>query len=325
VLLPDGVTPADGYNINIPDESGIALFRTANSLFFTTAERLDAVGYASVPELYREGDGLTAGAEVGSEIDYAWLRQMCAFVQGLGCTTPGTPKDTGVNATDFISVDTSGVTQSLGAPGPEGLSSPFQRNAEFPVALLDSQRSNTQTPNRVRDLNDTGQNKSFGTMSIRRTVTNNTGAPVDYLAFRIVQITTFPQSPGVADLRALDSEDISVTLTNGTPVDVRGTYVEQPPTQLNGGALNSSLGVGYINLEANTLEDGESVHVQFLLGVEKTGTFRFLINIEAFDDCGCPASTLSPGAAKWMKSLQKKSPRTTVQGAPRPKARGGNR
>ncbi|HEX6186225.1 MAG TPA: hypothetical protein VFZ44_20215 [Pyrinomonadaceae bacterium] len=325
VLLPDGVTPAAGYNIDIPDESGIALFRTANSLFFTTEERLDAVGYASVPELYREGAGLTAGAEIGSEIDYAWLRQMCAFVQGLGCSTPGTPKDTGVNATDFISVDTAGVTQSLGAPGPEGLSSPRQRNADFTFTLLDNDRAQAQTPNRVRDLMDTGQNKSFGTMSIRRTVINNTGGPVDYLAFRIVQITTFPQSPGVADLRALDSSDISVTLTNGTPVDVRGTYVEQPPTQLNGGALNSSLGVGYINIDENTLEDGETIHVQFLLGVEKTGTFRFYINIEAFDDCGCPASTLSPGAAKWMKSLQKKKPRASVQSAPRPKARGGSR
>jgi uncharacterized protein len=325
VLLPDGVTSASGYTINIPDESGIALFRTANSLFFTAAERLDAVGYASAPALYREGAGLTPGPEVGSEIDYAWLRQMCAFVQGIGCTTAGTPKDTGVNATDFVSVDTSGVTQSLGAPGPEGLNSPHQRNADFPVGLLDNQRSNTQTPNRVRDLNDTGQNKSFGTMSIRRTVTNNTGGPVDYLAFRIVQITTFPQSAGVADLRVLDSDDITVTLTNGTPVDVRGTYVEQPPTQLNGGALNSSLGVGYINIDGNTLEDGESVNVQFLLGVEKTGTFRFYINVEAFDDCACPASTLSPGAAKWMKSLQKKGPRPSVQSAPRPKARGGSR
>jgi hypothetical protein len=323
VLLPDGETPAFGYDIDILDESGIALFRTANPAFFTAEERLDAAGYTTVPELYREGAGLPVGAEVGQELEHAWVRQLCAFVQGVGCSTPGTPKDTGVNATDFISVDTSGVTQSLGAPGPEGLSSPTQHNAQFTVALLDNQRAQAQAPNRVRDIIDTGQNKTNGTMSIRRTVTNNTGGPVDYLAFRVVAITTFPEVVGQADLRVLDSDDITVTLTNGTPVDVRGTYVEGPPLQPNGGALNSSLGVGFINLDGNTLEDGESVNVQFVLGVEKTGTFRFYINVEAFPDCTCPAA---PSWAPSLKSLklQKSQPRSSSQGVrqSRPRARG---
>ncbi|MCA1614629.1 MAG: hypothetical protein LC795_10915 [Acidobacteria bacterium] len=316
VLLPDGVTPAGGYNIDILDESGIALFRTANPAFFTLTERLDAVGYSSVPELYREGTGLTPGLEVGGAQDYSWLRQMCAFVQGVGCTTPGIPKDSGVNQNDFVSVDTSGTTQSLGAPGPEGLSSPVQRNPDFPFALLDTARSAGAAPNRVRDFGDTGQNKSFGTMSIRRTFTNNTGGPVDYLSFRVVQITTFPQTPAYADLRVLDSGDITVTRSDGTEVDVRGTYVEQPPTQPNGGALNSSLGVGYINLDGNTIEDGETVSVQFLLGVEKTGSFRFYINVEAFDDCVCPA----PAVLQSQKD-QKSQPRASEQDAVRPKPR----
>ena len=136
VLLPDGVTPASGYNIDILDESGIALFRTANSDFFTAAERLDAAGYTSVPELYREGDGLPVGAEVGSELEHAWVRKVCA--PNGGCAELGLPRDTGDNAPDFISVDTTGVTQSLGAPGPEGLTSPIQRNAEFSSTLLDT-------------------------------------------------------------------------------------------------------------------------------------------------------------------------------------------
>ena len=327
VLLPDGVTTAPGYNLNILDESGVALFRTANPSFFTAAERLDAAGYTSVPELYREGTGLPVGAEVGGELEYSWVRQMCAFVQGIGCTTPGIPKDSGFNANDFVSVDTTGVTQTLGAPGPEGLTSPVQRNADFPAALLDTGRSAGAAPNRVRDLLDTGQNKSFGTMSIRRTITNNTGAPVDYLSFRVVQITTFPPSPADADLRVLDSADIVVTRSNGTQVDVRGTYVEQPPNQLNGGAHNSSIGVGYINLEDNPIEDGETVSVQFLLGVEKTGSFRFYVNVEAFDECTCPEALESKGTKAKTKA-KKSEPRASVQSKAakrRPKARGGLR
>jgi hypothetical protein len=305
--LPDGE-----YTLDILDESGIALFRTANPAFFTIDQRLDAVGYASVPELYREGAGLPVGAEVGSELDYSWLRQMCAFVQGVGCTTPGVPKDSGFNQNDFVSVDTAGVTQSLGAAGPAGLTSPVQRNADFPAALLDTARSAGAAPNRVRDLADTGQNKSFGTMSIRRTFTNGTGGPVDYLAFRVVQITTFPQTPSDADLRVLDSADIVVTLSNGTQVNVRGTYVETPPDQPNGGALNSSLGVGFINLEGNQIEDGETVSVQFLLGVEKTGAFRFYINVEAYEDCACAETPLK---------AQKAQPRASSQDAVSPNTR----
>ncbi|HEX8284854.1 MAG TPA: lamin tail domain-containing protein [Pyrinomonadaceae bacterium] len=308
--------PAFGYDLDILDESGVALFRTANPSFFTADERLDAVGYASAPELYREGAGLPVGAEVGGELEYSWVRHMCAFVQGVGCTTPGIPKDSGVNALDFISVDTTGATQSLGAPGPEGLISPLQRNADFPGALLDTGRSAGAPPNRVRDFLDTGLNKSFGTMSIRRTFTNNTGGPVEYLAFRVVQITTYPQTPALADLRVLDSSDINVTLSNGTEVPVSGTFVEQPPTQFNGGGHNSSLGVNVLDL-GGTLEDGDSISVQFLLGIEKTGTFRFYINVEAFDDCGCPAASESQKTQK----AQKGQPRVGVLDAERPKTK----
>ena len=167
-------------------------------------------------------------------------------------------------------------------------------------------------------------------MSIRRTITNNTGSTIDYLAFRVIAITTFPQVAGQADLRVLDSEDIEV-LVNGSPVNVSGTYVEQPPPQPNGGALNSSLAVNVISLDEESLEPGESISVQFLLGVEKPGAFRFYVNIEAFDECECPPTPESSGAAPVSDSTApglmnlKKKLRTSTQGAPRPKARGGNR
>ena len=40
------------------------------------------------------------------------------------------------------------------------------------------------------------------------------------------------------------------------------------------------LKVGTVTL-ATPLQPGQSVNIQFLLGVQQTGTFRFLINIEA--------------------------------------------
>jgi hypothetical protein len=118
-------------------------------------------------------------------------------------------------------------------------------------------------------------------MEIRRTFTNNTGAPVSRLRFRLVDITTFvfPPVSGQADLRALNSTDVVVTV-NGNPVNVRGTTLEEPPTQGNGGGWNSSMNVGFINLGA-PLGPGASVSVRFNLGVMATGTFRFFINIEA--------------------------------------------
>lgn len=60
---------------------------------------------------------------------------------------------------------------------------------------------------------------------------------------------------------------------------VQGTTLEQPPTQTDGG-FNSSLAAGTVT-PAAPLQPGQSVNVQFLLGVQQTGSFRFLINIEA--------------------------------------------
>ena len=129
-------------------------------------------------------------------------------------------------------------------------------------------------------VKDPQNNSQFGTLSIRRTFTNNTGAPVSALRFRIVEVTTFsPPDAGTADLRARDSQDISV-MVGGNPVTVRGTTVEQPPTQTSGGGWNTSMRVGVISTGA-PLANGDSVSVQFLLGVMQPGAFRFFINIEA--------------------------------------------
>ncbi|MFL6253420.1 MAG: Calx-beta domain-containing protein [Pyrinomonadaceae bacterium] len=307
VLLPsDPNTPVGGYTLDIPDGSGIALFGTADPANYTLANRLDAAGYATVDPLYREGTGFpAAGAEATSDLEYSFVRRVCVF-GGTGCGA-GLPKDTSDNGADFVVVNTVAAMTTLGAklgaPGPEGLTSPLPGNAQMPGTLLDPSVSASQAPNRVRDFGMV-PNGTFGTLSIRRTITNNTGATVRYLAFRVIDITTNPAPAGTADLRALDSEDMQV-MVNGNPVDVLGTFVEQPPNQPNGGGLNSSMAVGSINLET-PLNDGDSVNVQFLLGIQQTGGYRFYVNIEMINDGLVPER---PAALKRRKLQQEQQER----------------
>jgi hypothetical protein len=303
VLLGDG-THAPGYALDIHDNAGLAVFRTATPANFSAATRLDAVGSTSESNaLYKEGAGYPAltPADLAQNLEYSFYRSLCSFQAGVGCTTPGVPKDTGDNAADFLFVDTKGTPtaagQRLGAPGPENLSSHIQRNSRIALVPLDRSVAVASPPNRVRDFApDAVHNSPSGTLSIRRRVTNNTGAPVVGLRFRIVEITTFPAPPGVADLRARSSGQVLVsnvgdpdTCGGPTPcaVAVQGTTVEEPPAQSgstggtnNGGGFNSSLSVGTVTL-SQPLAPGDSVNVQFLLGIRQTGNFRILLNVEA--------------------------------------------
>jgi hypothetical protein len=166
--------------------------------------------------------------------------------------------------------------------------------------LLDSTAGQAAAPNRVRNLTPQPPNATNGTLSIRRRFVNNTGDPVTRLRFRIIDISTAPVASGIADVRALSSTNVVVSgvndaatclAHNGVPttpctVTVLGTTLEQPPTQSSGGSLNSSLSVGTITL-ATPLPVGASAELQFMLGVQQPGLFKFYINIEAL---GGPAS-----------------------------------
>ncbi len=286
------------YTTDIPDNNGVAIFRSATTLDATT--RLDSVGFSSTPSpsVYVEGTGIPA-ITPGATSDYAFYRDLCGkggSPTTLGpCPTLGFPKDTDNNAADFVFVDTNAVPTAagtrLGAPGPENLSSPIQRNASFGAFSLDSTVSAANPPNRVRDTTpDSGNLSTFGTLEIRRRYLNSTGGPVTRLRFRIIDITSFPVPDGFADMRARTSTPVVVSGINDpltcpggiTPctVTVQGTTLEQPPTQSNGGAFNSTLSAGTVTL-ATPLAPGESINVRFLLGLQKTGVFKFFINIEA--------------------------------------------
>ena len=154
----------------------------------------------------------------------------------------------------------------------------------MPTSLFDSCVGATVAPNRVRDLtSDPAEiNVTFGTLTVRRKFTNNTSANVTRLRFRIVDPTTFPSPTGTADLRALTSTATVVSISSacgGGTTTVQGTTLEQPPLQTSGGGFNSSMSAGTVTL-ATPIAPGASINVQFRLGVEQTGAFRFFVTVE---------------------------------------------
>lgn len=295
-------TPADGtFTTDIADNAGVALFGTATPASFSIFSRIDAVGSTTEADTtYKLGAGYPALTPFS--IEYSWTRDACGkggSITKLGsCPTGGVLKDTGNNATDFYFVDTNGTSagggQRLGAPGPEGLASPTWGTGDISSDELDTCAAATAAPNLVRDLTSVPANNStFGTLDIRRTFTNNTGATLTRLRFRIVDLTTFPAPSTIADVRPISSSSVSVNVDRppcgsgtSTPL-VAGTTLEQDNTapstgQPNGGGFNSSMGV---NVGAG-IAPGASIDVRFLLGLQQTGEYKFAIIAEGLPKGG---------------------------------------
>lgn len=268
------------FSLNIADNAGIALFKTANPANFTLANRLDAVGSTNEANVnYKEGAGYPA--LVPFSIDYSFARKISAFT--------GEVQESNDNANDFLFVDTNGTSagagQRLGAPGPENLSAPVSLGTAISNSPLDPTQADFDSPNVARDFtSDPPNNSTFGTLSIRRTFTNNTGGNITRLRFRIANLTTFPAPSGVSDLRPRTSGNIVVTTSAGN-TNVAGTTLEQPPSQPNGGGFNSSMSVASIS-NAAPLTNGDSVNVQFLMGLQQTGCYAFDVIAESTPAAG---------------------------------------
>jgi hypothetical protein len=266
-------TPDATYTADLADNTGVALFNSANAANLSVNTRIDAVNFTtqngSLSSMFTEGNRLTPIAGDGQ---YAFVRNLVT----------GSPQDTGDNAADFsfvsVTAGTFGMSSILGGPGPENLGSPIQRNATIKPSLIDPTQASSAPPNRVRDTSPGTGATALGTLDIRRKFTNNTGAPVTRLRFRVVDITTTNSpNPGgpQADLRVLTSAD---TTANGGTLFIRGTSLEAPSDATTGGGLNSSM---VVTLPGGALAPGASINVRYLLGVAASGTFRFFINVEA--------------------------------------------
>jgi methionine-rich copper-binding protein CopC len=288
---------------DIENDRNVAIFTTASVANISSVTRLDAVGFGTNTgencDLLREGTTLTPLS--GSVLEYSYHRDQCGKkgnpAQFGPCPTNGFVADTNDNANDFIFADTTAAStpagQRLGAPGPENLQNPLLRNSTITALLLDSNFGAPAPPNRVRDFTPV-TNGANGTLSVRRRFVNNTGAPVTRLRFRIVDISSIAVPGGIADVRALTSTNVVVvgitdsatclastgSATTPCTVTVQGTTLEQPPTQAMGGALNSSMSAGTITL-GTPLAPGASINLQFLLGVQQSGSFKFFFNMEA--------------------------------------------
>ncbi len=99
-----------------------------------------------------------------------------------------------------------------------------------------------------------------------------------------MDISTFPNGPGVADIRALTSLDVMVVTSGGTVI-VQGTTLEEDTSVPNlgqpmAGGYNSSLSAGVITL-ATPLNPGASVNMRSVFGVEALGKFRVFVIVEA--------------------------------------------
>ncbi|MDT5272295.1 MAG: hypothetical protein QOH49_4481 [Acidobacteriota bacterium] len=273
------------YATGIVDGGGAAVFSTTTAAAWGTNTRYDAVGFSGITgtTLFTEGTALLPAGGITTNNEYSFVRRATNSSGGL-------PIDSDSNQADFDFVSTTGGTFStrvsiLGAPGPENLASPTIRNS-LQNNLLDPTQSSSAVPNRERDTSAgaVGPNSAFGTMTIRRSVTNNTATTITRLRFRVIQITTL-NSPVVvssqAQLRALNSGS-SVVTVNGVPTTVEGTTVETPPTQASGGGLNSSIGRSLVaGTVINTpIAPGQTVNVQFVVGVQVTGNYQFFVNIE---------------------------------------------
>lgn len=355
---PDTVIPARQYLL-IADESQYSLFGYAVPDFdvndpmipdffidnegiqiITSGEPvvLDSVGFigGGNDTTYIEGTGLQRATGPRPADQYAYVRRR----------EYGPVQDTDNNANDFVLVSVTGTAHPgitappvLGAPGPQSTFSPLSySNAQFPNSLVEPANHPHVSPNRVR----VGSGDS-GTLSIRRTITNNTNDAFEYIAFRVIDIPTLnsPNPNGNrAQLRLITSPDAE-TFENSESrtVNIRGTILEfdggcnceEEPQQPNGGGLNSTV---FANLD-EVISPGQTVDVQFLLNVVTAGEYRFYVYVEAFAATQECQLCDTPGAAKQGRARAarvaktkassrrminlKRSPKATAPSAKRPK------
>lgn len=259
------------------DGSGVALFGGATPAVGT---RIDSAGFDTRDALFFEGTAITpSGAGTGGitvDGEYAFLRKL----------TTGFPQDTGNNNNDFTFVSVTGGTFStrvstLGAPGPENLAGPIHNTSgSLGMINLDPLIATGSGANFVRNFTAVA-NGPAGTITVRRTFTNNTGAPLTRWRFRLTDLSNLNSSPtGPADLRVLSSSLAVVAIVGpnaacpANSCTVQATTLETPPTQAIGGGLDSTLNAGTVTA-GTPLANGATINLSLVFGVVTPGNFRF--------------------------------------------------
>jgi hypothetical protein len=318
-------TPDMTYKDSIGGDVDVGLFNTTDPDFFDVAHRLDAVGF-------NNGSGdtcdlLTEGTPLPNTHNST---QQYAFVR-IEPLLGGLVQNTHDNAADFIEVSTDPTTSVgdnpapvLGAPGPQNTSSPVNLNDLFGVGLTSPTADKDASPNRERDPSPDSCSP-LGTLLLRRSFTNNTGAFVTRLRFRVIDDTTV-NSPdeslgglqAILHVRSSSGETLTGVPGRGN-VQVFGLQDEQEfmENETQCGGLNNSLSVSDGEGDAFTLDNplapGATVDVVFLLGVQQGGHFRFFVNIEALET-SAPVATRPPTKPTHPATAKKPNAKPGVPG-----------
>ncbi|BCM93305.1 hypothetical protein IAD21_05196 [Abditibacteriota bacterium] len=147
----------------------------------------------------------------------------------------GLPQDTDTDRNDFNLVDINSTSSTvdvtgvgplmgarLGAPGPQNLASPIQRNLNIaitPINIPGNGLAGTAVTPEARYVSKNSTIDPKGRLSLRRSIKNNTGTTVTQMRFRIVAITAGTSSTaGVADIRAISSGGVRYYASDGTTI-----------------------------------------------------------------------------------------------------------
>ncbi len=279
-----GISGSDQTLANpMDDATGITLLNAASTV-------VDAVSFAG-SSMAGEGTLLPSAPTANGE--YAFERR-----QSSG-NPAGVPLDNNNNSGDFIFVSTTGgafasitgagttttLSSTLGAPSPNSTTG-YVQTGSVAQTLLDTSVANSVAPNRVRlnavDSGVTGAPDRFGTLRLRRTLTNNGGTTYTRVRFHVVTITTYSAGGlggysdlNQADMRLLTSPDETGIATSTGAKNVIGTSVQAPATLAVGGGLNANTVV--LN---QALTPGSSANYSFELGVARKGNFLVGFTIE---------------------------------------------
>ncbi|MBL8182718.1 MAG: SBBP repeat-containing protein [Blastocatellia bacterium] len=261
-----GTTTSAGdqvFSNDIPDNSGLVLLNTANSLFFTQDNAVDRIGF--VGSTWAEGSGLVPISP--SNFESCFVRKL-----RIGDLT-----DTNDNRSDFLLLDNhsrlfsandgSKVYSVLGSPAPE--------TSESLRMMLPSEVSINEVGTEAYDPIPV-PNGVGGTLTVYRQITNNTNAPILALRLRAID---FPTAGSALQRRTSSRPDfrlLSSTDSNG----LFGVSLTGERLQPNGGGLNSTLTVDSVTSQSPLLP-GQSITVAIRFGVMRWGRHPFTAAIEA--------------------------------------------
>ncbi|QDY08302.1 hypothetical protein FJK98_15010 [Micromonospora sp. HM134] len=236
-------------------------------------------------------------------VPYAWNRLLVG----------GKPQDTNDNAADFRLVATvlgpiNGVPSALGTPSPQNSLGTYQQNNAMQSTLLDPGVAQGVAPNRVR------VNGSPGTLTIRRTITNRSSAPITQARVRITSLSQengapLPggSSPAIhSNLRLVNpvNPTSSITISTGETLLVRNLSMDAPATSPPGGGLATTLNIPF---DLGGLRPGGQVHIALTFAVDTPGTFWIAYDIDALGTGDTPTIAGTGKTATKAKSAKQRA------------------